>query len=73
MRHSLMRGYSVDLRKKTIHAVQHGSPKAEVARTYGAGLPTVERYMKMAEEEGSLNPKTASGRLLRFLASFVYL
>jgi hypothetical protein len=62
MRHSLMRAYSVDL-KKTIDAVQHGSPKAEVARTYGAGLPTVERYMKVAEEEGSLNPKTASGRL----------
>jgi transposase len=60
--HSLMRAYSVDLRKKVVDAIRHGRPKVEVARIFGVGISSVKRYMKMAEEEGALDPKKASGK-----------
>ena len=62
MRHSLMRAYSVDLRKKIVDVIRHGRPKVEVARVFGVGISSVKRYMKMAEEEGSLDPKKAPGK-----------
>ncbi len=57
-----MRGYSVDLRKKILDAIRRGRPKAEVARIFGVGISSVKRYMKMAEEKGSLAPKKAPGK-----------
>jgi transposase len=57
-----MRAYSVDLRKKVVDAIRHGRPKVEVARIFGVGISSVKRYMKMAQEEGSLNPKKAPGK-----------
>jgi transposase len=54
--HSLIRGYSVDPRKKIVDAVRRRRPKAEVARIFGVGISSVKRYTKMAEEEGSLDP-----------------
>ena len=62
MHHSLMRAYSVDLRKRIVDAIQHGRPKVEVARIFGVGISSVKRYMKMAQEEGSLDPKKAPGK-----------
>ena len=60
--HALMRGYSADLRKKIVDAVRRRRPKAEVARIFGVGISSVKRYTKMAEEEGSLDPKKAPGK-----------
>jgi transposase len=60
--HSCMRAYSVDLRKKIVDAVKRGRSKVEVARVFGVGISSVKRYMKMAEEEGSLDPKKAYGK-----------
>jgi transposase len=57
-----MRGYSVDLRKKIVDAVRRRRPTAEVARIFGVGISSVKRYTKMAEEEGSLDPKKAPGK-----------
>ncbi len=34
----------------------------EVARIFGVGISSVKRYMKMAQEEGSLDPKKAPGK-----------
>jgi transposase len=34
----------------------------EVARIFGVGISSVKRYTKMAEEEGSLDPKKAPGK-----------
>jgi transposase len=62
VQHSLMRAYSVDLRKKIVNAVRRGRPKAEVARIFGVGISSVKRYMKMAEVDGSLDPKKAPGK-----------
>jgi transposase len=60
--HSLMRAYSVDLRKKIVDAIHHVRPKVEVARVFGVGISSVKRYMKMAQEEGTLYPKKAPGK-----------
>lgn len=57
-----MRAYSVDLRKKIVNAVRRGRPKAEVAHIFGVGISSVKRYLKMAEVEGSLDPKKAPGK-----------
>ena len=62
MHYSLMRAYSVDLRKKIVDAIRHGRPTVEVARIFGVGISSVKRYMKMAQEEGSLDPKKAPGK-----------
>ncbi len=62
MHHSLMRAYSVDLSKEIVDAIRHGRPKIEVARIFGVGISSVKRYTKMAQEEGSLDPKKAPGK-----------
>ncbi len=56
-----MRAYSVDLRKKIVDAIRHGRPKVEVARIFGVGISSVKRYMKMSQEDGSLDLKKAPG------------
>ena len=62
MHHSLMRAYSVDLRKKIVDAFRRQRPKAEAARIFGVGISSVKRYTKMAEEVGSPDPKKAPGK-----------
>jgi transposase len=57
-----MRAYSLDLRNKIVEAVKCGVPKAEAARTFGVGISSVKRYVKMAEESLSLAPKKAPGK-----------
>jgi transposase len=57
-----MRAYSVDLRKKVVNAIRHGRPKVEVARLFGVGISSIKRYLKMAQEEGSLDPKKAPSK-----------
>jgi transposase len=57
-----MRAYSLDLRKKIDEAVKRGVAKAEAARTFGVGISSVKRYVKMAEESRSLAPKKAPGK-----------
>jgi transposase len=59
---AFMRAYSLALRKKIIEAVKRGVPKAEAARTFGVGISSVKRYVKMAEESLSLSPKKAPGK-----------
>lgn len=62
MHPAFMRAYSLDLRKKIVETVKRGVPKAEAARTFGVGISSVKRYVKMAEESRSLAPKTAPGK-----------
>ena len=42
-----MNAYSEDLRKKIVEAKERGMPTVEVARTFGVGLSSVERYAKV--------------------------
>ncbi len=57
-----MRAYSVDLRQKIVEAVRRGMLKAEASRTFGVGISSVKRYVKLAREGESLAPKKAPGK-----------
>ena len=58
-----MRAYSVDLREKIVDAVLRcATSKEEAARTFGVGLSSVRRYVKIAENGESLAPGKAPGR-----------
>jgi transposase len=56
-----MKAYSVDLRRKIVEALSTGTPKAQVARTFGVGLSTVKRYAGRAERGESLAPSKSPG------------
>ena len=56
-----MNGYSEDLRKKIVEAVERGMPKIEAARTFGVGLSSVKRYVATYREGRSLAPKKRPG------------
>ncbi len=57
-----MKAYSVDLRERIIEAVESGTPREEVAKTYRVSLPTIERYVRLKRETGKLEPKAIPGR-----------
>lgn len=53
-----MSGYSVDLRKRIVSAVEEGGmSKAQAARTFSVGLSSVKRYVEKARRGESLVPK----------------
>ncbi len=56
-----MNAYSEDLRKKIVEATERGTPKAEVARSFGVGVSSVKRYVATAKEGRSLAPKRRPG------------
>src|SRR5690242_10874226 len=56
-----MRAYSLDLRERIVRAVEAGTPQAEVARRFGVGRATVERYLRR-HRAGALAPRTSPGR-----------
>jgi transposase len=56
-----MSGYSVDLRRRIVSAVEEGMPKAQAARTFSVSLSSVKRYVNKAERGESLAPKKRPG------------
>ena len=57
-----MKAYSVDLRQKIVEALSTGTPKAQVARSFGVGLSTVKRYAGKAERGEGLAPRKSPGK-----------
>lgn len=57
-----MRAYSTDLRQRVLHAVDHGTPRAEVAALFQVSLSTIKRYLKQRQISGSLARKPIPGR-----------
>ena len=57
----MMSGYSVDLRRRIVSAVEGGLSKAQAARTFSVSLSSVKRYVQRAEGGGSLAPKEKPG------------
>ncbi len=49
-------------RRKVVEAVSTGTPKAQVARTFGVGLSTVKRYAGRAERGEGLTPRRPPGK-----------
>ncbi len=56
-----MSGYSVDLRRRIVSAVESGMSKAQAARTFSASLSSVKRCVNKAEKGESLAPKKRPG------------
>jgi transposase len=56
-----MSGYSVDLRRRIVSAVESGMSKAQVARNFSVSLSSVKRYANKANRGESLAPKKRPG------------
>jgi transposase len=56
-----MSGYSEDLRRRIVSAVEGGTSKAQAARTFSVSLSSVKRYTNKAERGESLTPKKRPG------------
>ena len=58
-----MNGYSEDLRRRIVSAVEGGISKAQAARTFSVSLSSVMRYVNKAQRGESLAPKKSPGTL----------
>jgi transposase len=56
-----MSGYSEDLRRRVVSAVDRGMAKAQAARTFSVSLSSVKRYVNKAQRGESLVPKKRPG------------
>jgi transposase len=56
-----MRPYSEDLRWRVVRAVTIGTPRDEVAAAFAVSVPTIERWLRLKRETGSLSPKPVPG------------
>src|SRR5215210_552227 len=56
-----MRAYSKDLRLRVLAAVDRGTPRREVADTFGMSVSTIKRYLKLRRETGGVEPKPIPG------------
>ncbi len=57
-----MKPYSKDLRLRVLAAVDGGTPRAEVARTFSVSVPTIKRWLKRRRETSDVEPKPIPGR-----------
>jgi len=57
----MMSGYSVDLRRRIVSAVESGMSKTQAARIFSVSLSSVKRYVDKAEKGESLAPKKRPG------------
>ena len=56
-----MNGYSEDLRRRIVSAVERGMSKAHAARTFSVGLSSVKRYVNKAKRGEPLASKKRPG------------
>jgi transposase len=56
-----MNGYSEDLRRRVVSAVERGMSKSQAARTFSVSLSSVKRYVDKTEKGESLAPKKRPG------------
>ena len=57
-----MKPYSEDLRLRVLAAVDHGTSRDEVSRTFSISLPTIKRWLRRRRETGGIEPKPIPGR-----------
>jgi transposase len=60
-----MKAYSKDLRLRVLSAVDAGTPREEVAKTFFASMPTIKRWLKRRREMGDVEPEPIPGRPAR--------
>ena len=52
-----MKPYSKDLRLRVLAAVDRGTPRKEVAKTFSVSSPSIKRWLKLRKETGSVEPR----------------
>src|SRR5215217_6383741 len=57
-----MKPYSKDLRLRVLAAVDGGTPREEVAKTFSVSMPTIKRWLKRRRETGEVEPRAIPGR-----------
>ena len=57
-----MKPYSKDLRLRVLAAVDAGTPREEVAKTFSVSMPTIKRWLKRRRETGDVEPNPIPGR-----------
>ncbi len=57
-----MKPYSKDLRVRVLAAVDAGTPREEVAKTFSVSMPSIKRWLKRRRETGDVSPKPILGR-----------
>ena len=56
-----MNGYSEELRRRVVSAVERGMSKSQAARTFSVSLSSLKRYVNKADRGESLAPKKSPG------------
>jgi transposase len=57
-----MKPYSKDLRLRVLAAVDAGTSREEVAKTFSVSMPTIKRWLKRRRETGDVEPQPIPGR-----------
>ena len=57
-----MKPYSKDLRIRALAAVDGGTPREEVAKTFRVSVPSIKRWLKRRRQTGDVAPKPIPGR-----------
>jgi transposase len=57
-----MKPYSKDLRLRVLAAVDAGTSREEVAKTFSVSMPTIKRWLKRRGESGDVEPQPIPGR-----------
>jgi transposase len=57
-----MKPYSKDLRLRVPDAVDAGTPREDVARTFSVSMPTIKRWLKRRRETRDVQPRAIPGR-----------
>src|ERR687889_11688 len=60
-----MKPYSKDLRLRVLSAVDSGTTRVEVAKTFSVSMPTIKRWLKRRRETGDVEPRAIPGRPAR--------
>ena len=60
-----MKAYSLDLRKRVLDALDAGTPRAEVVRTFQVSHATIKRWLTRRTTYGSLAPAPRPGQVPR--------
>jgi transposase len=57
-----MKPYSKDLRLKVLSAVDAGTSREQVAKTFSVSMPTIKRWLKRCRQTGDVEPEPIPGR-----------
>ena len=50
---------------RVLSAVDNGTPREEVAKTFSVSMPTIKRWLKRRRETGDVKPRAIPGRPAR--------